>query len=67
MDSFFFFLLQIQIINTTSDEVQFESHKFEIPLTDHENNSHVVPPFNGFSPPGNVTVSILAELFSPVL
>ncbi|KAL8618688.1 hypothetical protein ACOMHN_048864 [Nucella lapillus] len=49
----------IQIVNTTDDRVLFESHKFEIPLTPHENNSHVVPPFNGYSPAGDVTGDIV--------
>ncbi|KAK7115718.1 N-acetylated-alpha-linked acidic dipeptidase 2-like [Littorina saxatilis] len=43
----------VQILNG-SNAVQFESQKFEKPLTDHENNSNVVPPFNGHSPSGNV-------------
>lgn len=45
----------IQLINTTSQEVLFESHKYEVPLRESENNSNLVPPFNSYSPAGNVT------------
>ncbi|XP_076465735.1 glutamate carboxypeptidase 2-like isoform X2 [Babylonia areolata] len=44
----------VQVINTTDNEVIVESEKYEVVLTPNENNSHVVPPFNGFSPAGDV-------------
>lgn len=48
----------VEIINATG-QVIFMSHKFEVPLTDHENNSNVVPPFNSYSAAGNVTGRML--------
>lgn len=41
----------------TSGQIISETKPYEVALTPAENNSNVVPPFNAFSPAGDVTVS----------
>ncbi|XP_025076798.1 glutamate carboxypeptidase 2-like isoform X2 [Pomacea canaliculata] len=45
----------IQIKNVTSGQIISETKPYEVALTPAENNSNVVPPFNAFSPAGDVT------------
>ncbi|PVD19368.1 hypothetical protein C0Q70_19856 [Pomacea canaliculata] len=49
----------IQIKDTTSGKVMFETHKYEVVLTPAENNSDVVPPYNAYSPAADVTGDLI--------
>jgi hypothetical protein len=45
------------MVQSNTGKVLFESHKYEVPLTEHEKNPNLVSPFNSHSHAGDVTVS----------